>query len=191
MTLENPYEPPVADLTPVDAPVGEPVQDRGRIIWLVAFGLNLIVPGVLGSGIVSKEGWPGIVAAVLAQAVVGYVLLGRYPRLMGPALKGGFTVALTQFLPVLQFGAGMLAVALTRNLVPREIDGVMFNGDIGIKGGFLATLFCGFELLAMSLVVGWFLDLLFGSRRKSLANVPDFGIKSHEAGLVAREGRIG
>lgn len=81
-------------------------------LWTGVFFVNLPVPMLLGLVVTSnKGGATGMFAAVTAVFSAGLVLCGCFPRLGQVLIRGAGAVALLQTVPLLQVGAGVLAIA--------------------------------------------------------------------------------
>src|SRR5262249_14917829 len=104
--------------------------------WTPVFGLNLIVPLVLASGVLEARGQAGMYCAIAFYWVSGLMVCAARPSLGRVLVKGGIITACTQLMPVLQFAAGIAAVMIGGQAGVRSPDSFGFIGVI-ITGGLL------------------------------------------------------
>jgi len=171
--LDNPYVAPTSDL--VAHPRSAVSPDTWRYLWLLGYALNLIVPGLFGSGTLSPAGVTGLVAAVLLIGAMEFAILAWRPSWTRPAAKGAILVALTQLFPVLQMISGMVAVGLACRMTGTEslLDDNHFGQKLDLVGGFLATALTALPLLATSIVGGAIAQWVFsGSARQQTTKPP-------------------
>jgi hypothetical protein len=100
------------------------------------FGLNLIVPLVLASGVLEGRGQAGMYCAIGIYWVSGLMACAARPSLGRVLVKGGLITACTQLMPVLQFAAGFAAVMVSDQAGVRSAELCGFI-DVIITGGLL------------------------------------------------------
>jgi hypothetical protein len=100
------------------------------------FGLNLIVPLVLGSGVLEGHGQAGKYCAIAFYWVSGLMVCAARPHLGRVLVKGGIITACTQLMPVLRFAAGLAAVMIGDQAGVRSAESFGFIALI-ITGGLL------------------------------------------------------
>ncbi len=84
--------------------------------WPLVFVLNMIVPVLLGWGMTRDQGRLGMFAASAVLLSMGWWLCVAKNSLARRMIVGGLLTALSQFIPVLQFGAGLVSVWLADQL---------------------------------------------------------------------------
>lgn len=178
MTAElNPYQSP----TSIDTGAS-PTSDAPRrvdrvafITWPIVFGLNMIVPLLLGLAITYEHGRIGLCAASGLLLAAGWLLCYASPPAARRLILGSAVFAFTQFFPILQIIAGMVAISVTGN-------DPLFDEGSGITefAGFAITLIVGVILLTLAGGLGVLLGFVF-PRRWFNPNAPDFRKSGSEA----------
>ncbi|MCA9000995.1 MAG: hypothetical protein KDB61_03660 [Planctomycetes bacterium] len=152
MESANPYQSPRAIQRKVHGARGRPSR------WLIAFLINLPLPVVLGIG--SSEGAAifGMVLGIVALGVAGWtfcVVALRFSNCF--ALATGI-LAISQFFPVLQFIAGLIAIELVFIGRPGPF---MEEGPttelVTFTDGLFTTLITGILLAIPAVLLGLFL----------------------------------
>lgn len=156
MAEANPYEPPRASFAPAE---WRPTIGSGQAAWLGCYGLNLLMPAVLGWSMLAPSGRWGMTLAVVALGLAGLVLVSSRPRLVAPSVTGAAVVAASQLMPMLQILAGLIALGLTGrgDVVDPEVGMPREATKIGFAGGALVTALTGVQLWAASLAIGFIL----------------------------------
>lgn len=128
-------------------------------LWTAVFFLNLPVPMFLGLFVTSNRGGGfGMLVAVVAVWVTVLVLCGSSPRVGQVVIRGATVVAWSQLLPVLQVGAGVLAIRTWESAFGRS-----GTGSHPEVAGLGITLLTAMPLLFAALVVGGGHRLVLGS----------------------------
>lgn len=146
-TDPNPYlapEPVIEIPEPVVGPKRRP------ILWTVLYLANLIVP--LFFGFQCVDGWIGAIgmfAAILVFYAMTLFIAERRRRLYAPACVGAAFVGLSQFYPVTQMYAGMVALTITGMLF-----GQTKPGNMGLLPSGFATIITGLLLLLVAMAFG-------------------------------------
>ncbi|WP_149497880.1 hypothetical protein [Roseiconus lacunae] len=158
--MQNPYQAPpeikqttnsVADALPLEE---QALRTRRTclVTWTVILPLNMIVPALMAVNLVSWSGTGGILAAVTILYGLGLWCCVALPGLAVRVLLGGSIVAFSQFFPIIQVFAGVIAL---------ELAGIPFDDDyskpIGPLQSFLITTTVASILLGISLLIGSFL----------------------------------
>ncbi|PAY18545.1 hypothetical protein CKO51_15745 [Rhodopirellula sp. SM50] len=170
MSEPNPYSPPQQ---PADAV--EPVANRRSrnsslmVAWPVALGVNLIVPMLFGAEMLGKSGWSGVVIAITMFLLVGWWLCATWPRVAKRLVTGASIVALSQFVPLLQIVAGLVALGVAEAM--GQASGADFDQNpFQIKtelGGWIVTVVTGCIMAAASMTIGTLIFLIPGIEKKS------------------------
>jgi hypothetical protein len=127
-----------------------------------------------------QPGLGGQLGIILAMGLC--LLLGILASIYKPlfamiATRGGFLVALTQFFPVLQLLAGVIAIETIRKtgIIPGE---TLDRGELGLVNAFLVTVATGSILIGISCLFGLLLRLVyqkaFGAVKSAAANSFNF-----------------
>ena len=104
--------------------------------WSPVFGLNLIVPLVLGHRVLEGRGQAGMYSAVAFYWALGLMACAASPTFGRAMVKGGLITAYAQLAPVLQSAGGFAAVMIVDHagLKSRDLCGFI---DVVITGGLL------------------------------------------------------
>jgi hypothetical protein len=127
--------------------------------WSLVYGANLVLPLPLSLAVCGKGGQVGVMFGAGLVWAVGLIVCLRPGRLRGVLLRGASVVAWTQFCPVLQIGAGLLAL-WTGDEVARSLN-LQVEGPVAEVGFFLVTLLTAQPLLLAAFVFGGGHRLLF------------------------------
>lgn len=159
----NPYEAPVAadnwPLAPVEKSYG-----RKLIGWIVILLLNLPVPLFFGQSIVSGAGTVGMMLAILTILVAGVFATFRFPQLIEVLQVGGIVTALSQFMPILHFIAGAVAIGITEQItsVANGDESNVLPEGVSFLGGFCATSITAGIVLLVAAAIGAVIQVLRG-----------------------------
>lgn len=145
----NPYRAPQADAAALSPAPALSLEWPTLIAWPFVFGLNLIVPLIFAWDVTQEHGQWGMAVAVFAMLVSGWALGCFRPVWLRRVVMGGIFVAGTQFIPILQVVAGMVALLVVSGPISNEFMGCV------------VTLLVGGQLLAVAAGVGLVLSLLF------------------------------
>jgi hypothetical protein len=138
------------------------IESRAERIsqWIVAFHLNLLMPGMLGLIITDGPAHWGMLVGIIICLTFGLVLVCSSKHLGTLLIRGAWPVAALQFLPMMHMFIGAVAVA----------GGSRFNVNVqshrdvehldSFLGGLLANGFTGGALMTISLVAGILLQLV-------------------------------
>ena len=132
--------------------------------WTVVLLCNSVVPLLIGwTEAQQGQGQFGIILAMGLCLVLGYVACIYIPLFALIATRGGFLVALTQFFPVLQLIAGMIAIDTIRKtgIIPGQ---TLDRGSLGLFDAFLVTVATGSILIGISVLFGMLLRLVTPER---------------------------
>jgi hypothetical protein len=159
----NPYRPlDSIEETPSDEnQVSEGLDAVAFVAWPVVFGLNMIVPLAFGWDLARDHGRMGVCIAALFLLVAGWILCLRQRSIARKLILGATVTALSQFFPVFQFLAGIVAFAIAVSLGVAA-DG-SDDGPIEITselGGFVVTVLVGGMLLIGAAITGLLLGLV-------------------------------
>jgi hypothetical protein len=106
------------------------------VAWHPVFGINLIVPLVLASGVLEGRGQVGMYCGIAFYWVLGFMTCASRPSLGRVLVTGGVIIACTQLMPVLQFTAGFAAVMIGHQVEEKSPEVCGFI-DVIITGGLL------------------------------------------------------
>ena len=141
---------------PIGAKADEPWVDEALMRrWGWACLVNAIVPFLLGMAVTDSTARVGMLLGVVAVVWFGRSFAGSFLEVVRTVVYGGWVVALTQLVPVLQIVAGMVAVGVVEQIglgPPR--DGSRIAAVDGLVGGFLATVGTGGLLIAAAGMIG-------------------------------------
>lgn len=155
---DNPYSPPAPINNEVLVEDSASVNVRGlRIRWCVVTLVNVPIPVMFGMGTTTGAGQLGMPVGIGVVLAIGLALCSRFPRTMSNLCRGAVLTALSQFYPMLHIVIGMLAVTICK--WPSSSVGDLS----GIFEGTLATLITGAGLIAVSLIFGIVMTLIFES----------------------------
>jgi hypothetical protein len=120
-----------------------------RMCWSCVLVVNLVMP-LRFAGVVTRGlAWYGVGLAIATCWLAGMVACRKAPRIALSLVFGGVAVALSQFWPMLQFCAGILAL----QFCPMNSTGD--PGHLtGVFAGFLATTITAACLLAVAFLIG-------------------------------------
>lgn len=163
----NPYSPPPeASTAPpeVDLAAKDKQPFNLMVAWPVVLVVNLLIPLLFASEILQPQGMVGVILALLSFLLGGWWLCLRWRPIAKRLMAGAAVVALSQFMPILQLIAGVLAieVGLLFGIVNQ-----MGNNPIGpevdsILGGWLVTTITGCLLALVALLIGSIIFLFVG-----------------------------
>lgn len=120
----NPYLPPQDRATNSTDSVTSSGYRYRRLIaaWIGVFTLNTVVPGLCALqmdgmfGASRSEVMIGIIIGCGVLLPIGLMLCLKKPGLMSAVVIGGLLISLTQFFPVLQMVAGLIALICSAEL---------------------------------------------------------------------------
>ncbi len=178
MTAEfNPYQSPTS-INTGDSPTSDAPRRVDRvafITWPIVFGLNMIVPLLFGLAITYEHGRIGLCAASGLLLAAGWLLCYASPPAARRLILGSAVLAFTQFLPIIQIFAGMIAISVVGS------DPLFEEGpDVTELAGFAMTFIVGTILLALAGGLGVLLGFVFPRSWFNL-NAPDFRKSGSEA----------
>ena len=160
----NPYEAPQS-AAPKVAP--RPVPWRLYIGWTFALAANLVVPLGLGWEMAARVGRVGIGIAVVMLWVLGLVACGPQRKAMRIIAAGSILTALSQFVPVLQFLAGIfglgVASLMERLAGVKPVVGEPHSSTPAVTSefaGFVATMVTAGLVLVAAFVSGLILRVM-------------------------------
>lgn len=154
----NPFE-PSASIEPAPAnPMSDPAEDRELIRWIVCFAFNLPVCLLLGIYVCHHvgRGFAGMGVAVLSLFALSVHVQGRWPDLMLSVRIGAWVVGFLQLLPILQIGAGAIAIFITGHAG----DWSRTNPLVAELKAFATVLMTGLMLSIVALSLGILLRFL-------------------------------
>ena len=120
--------------------------------WPIAFGLNLPLPLMFGVAMTELAGRWGMSLGILVMLGLGYLFCYCLPDLSRRFVWVSGLMAVTQFLPLLQIIAGIIAISIADQLPLLSID---FSDDDG-KTEQIQNELSGF---AVTVMVGLILSL--------------------------------
>ena len=165
-----------------DSMATDPARRRRLQVWTIVYALNLVVPAFLGWEMTERGGRIGMAVAVIAGWTAGTFICHQSHRLGVVLVRGGARVAASQFVPVLQLGAGIVGI-----LCWNEIAGHGSFADGGLRAelsGFALTLFVGSILFLAAMLFGGGFRLLFGSPEIEGDAAVDYAEPFAETGTV-------
>jgi hypothetical protein len=126
------------------------------LLWTVAFALNLATPLMFGWPLTNLKGQIGLASAATTLLIIGWSLCVNVTRVSIPLVVGGFGIALTQLIPLLQLIVGMIGIRITRSLglVTDNPKAHNLPQIHSVAGGFLVTFITGGILMAAGAVFG-------------------------------------
>ena len=150
---DNPYAAPqVTDTT--ELPQAEAVPEALPLFpqrperWGPVFVFNLPAVIVLGVYVNQPRSFMAMIAACVVLFLVSLSFARRSALIARRLIAGGKVVALSQFIPLLHIGLGMLAFHLLFRVDPRGILGWP------VRGSFYFTLLVGTGLILVAYVLG-------------------------------------
>lgn len=157
MSTDLPSNPPPPDPA-ASAGEGRPRARGGTLLWhhawTIVFAANLVAPTMFARGMVGEGGRVGMGVAVALLWLAGDLAGVRSPRSRPVLLCGGLAVALTQFVPLLQFIAGLIGLRVGGLVLPIPRGEFGFPGELSGPAAFVVTLVTGALLLLASWLVG-------------------------------------
>ncbi len=130
-------------------PAPPPRDVWAHAAWAGLFAANLVVPLLLGVLITDRGGRAGMLAGVGAMFAIWQLVVPRHAALRAVLVPGTMALALSQYLPLVQFFAGAAAVAVVG--AGRE----PFTGaPLTDLEGFAATVLTGVLLWCAAAVTG-------------------------------------
>ena len=169
---QNPYRAPNADSTdgPWHARVGRQLRFTVAA-WVIIFLLNLPFPLFCGMDVTSGIATLGMFAAIVLLLSAGVVLCVRLPGVMRTLMIGSVVTAISQFLPLLQIVAGLLAISAAKVLGLLAVATQFGNmRTVSFFGGLLITLITAGIMMLVALGSGWILQLVYRLIRKLRSN---------------------
>jgi len=136
------------------------VRRRRLLMWTVVFALNLAVPLPIGWDTTDGGGRIGLALAVVAGWAAGMFICYHSHRVGTVLVSGGTWVAISQFVPVLQFAAGIVGMVCLHQIAGH--GSFAEGGPRAELSGFALTLFTGSILFLAAMVFGGGFRLLFG-----------------------------
>ena len=173
----NPYQSPSSIDAGNSSTSGSPGRiDRVAFItWPIVFGLNMIVPLLFGLAITYEHGRIGLCVASGLLLAGGWLLCYASPPAARRLIVGSAVFAFTQFFPIIQLIAGMIAISVTGS------EGGFDEGPVVTEfTGFAMTLVVGTILLAFAGGLGVLLGFVL-PRRWFNPDAPDFRKSGSEA----------
>jgi hypothetical protein len=129
-------------------------------MWTVVFALNLPVPLFFGWDMTHLGGRIGLAVAVVAGWAAGMFICYQTHQLGVVLVRGGAWVAASQFVPVLQLGAGIVGIVCLNRIAGHR---AFAEGGLQAElSGFALTLFPGSIIFLAAMVFGDGFRLLFG-----------------------------
>jgi hypothetical protein len=140
-----------------------------QLAWTLIFGLNLIVPLLLGWSMCGSRGKVGLCLAVAIYWVLGLLVCSRRKRWGRVLVSGSIPVAFSQFWPFAQMWAGIIAIRLWSILGSKSDPIQDFGGVRSLSGlgGFVVTWLTGGMLITVAVALGLILVGLFGKPSQS------------------------
>jgi hypothetical protein len=150
----NPYQAPEA----AEGLIERPKQPERRlerfatIGWPIALGLNLPIPLMFGAAMTGHAGRWGMFLGILVMLGLGYLFCYCLPDLSRRFVWVSGLMAVTQFLPLLQIIAGMIAITIANRLpflslnfpdddgTPEQIQNELSGFAITVMVGLLLSL---------------------------------------------------
>lgn len=163
--MTNPYaSPESSDASAAqDGRIARQIDKFAVIAWPIVFGLNMIVPAMLGWNMTREQGRMGMFAASGVLLALGWWVCLVKNALARRLIVGSLLTALSQFVPVLQIGAGVAAVALASQLELADI-GFANAENVTELGGFVITFVVGGILIACAGIAGLIAGLVLPQR---------------------------
>lgn len=130
------------------------------LAWPAVVVANAIIPLIIALRHTTGGRW-GIVLGIAFFCISGSLAIKRFPKLWPIMVWGGMATALTQFCPVIQMVAGMLALDLIAkgHFATEEFATTVLTE----MGGFLATAFTGALILILPMVLGLIIQVVQSS----------------------------
>jgi hypothetical protein len=154
------------------------VRERRRRLWIwtFVFALNLAIPLFLGLDMTDRGGRFGLGIAIVVGWAAGVFICYQSDRVGVVLVRGGAWVAASQFIPLLQVGAGIVGIVCLNQIAGH---GAFAEGGLRAElSGFALTLFTGSILFLAAMVFGGGLRLIFGPQEvegESAADYADVG----------------
>ncbi|MGE3776126.1 MAG: hypothetical protein AB7F89_02990 [Pirellulaceae bacterium] len=159
----NPYQSPEPlSAVPVASDASPPrrVDGLALMAWPVVYGLNLVVPLLIGSDVTREHGRAGMWLAVVFLLAAGWAFCLWLPSAGRRVIWGAAVFALSQAFPIVQILAGAWSIGLAEScgmgVEPDEMIGKISNN----LGGFVVTLLVGAMLLGCAASVGFLVGLV-------------------------------
>ncbi|MBW3600364.1 MAG: hypothetical protein KY475_24250 [Planctomycetes bacterium] len=155
----NPYESPRQIANSEEGPLGNTggIDKFAIIAWPVVFGLNIIIPAWFGWAVTGEHGRIGLCLASALFLASGWVLCYVRPAITRRLILGALVFAPSQFIPVVQIVAGIIAFIIAGAL---GLTGPDNDEPTGEFGGFVITFIVGGILLMFAGVIGWIVGLI-------------------------------
>jgi hypothetical protein len=113
----NPYRSPAAVIEDPPAPAdGSLLNPYLLVTWSLVFGLNLIVPVLLGLMATGTEGLAGMCLSVAALFLVGGWFCTVLPCMGRRLIAGSVVIGLSQLFPIAHLVVGSVALDVAREL---------------------------------------------------------------------------
>jgi hypothetical protein len=132
--------------------------------WPIVFGLNLVIPLLLGWDMTREHGRIGVFLAAALLLTSGWAVCYARPSVARRLILGSTLTALSQLFPILQIVAGCIAVAVADSFALLGHGGHGGPAQFSEPGGFIVTLLVGCILLTFAGTTGWVLGLLLPKR---------------------------
>ncbi len=127
--------------------------------WSLVFVVNLIVPLHMGISLTSGGGRIGLAIAIVGLWLLGVFVCLRTCTLRLALLGGGLLVGFSQVAPILHVAVGLTALELWNG--PKDYD-TRFLSKLSGLGGFIVTAIVELSLMAIAVIVGYFLLAVHG-----------------------------
>ena len=108
----NPYQVPISTDVVTEVGSGTRLYRRQWVVWTGNLAINLPVAVFFGTSVTKEVGRFGMVVGVLMVWLVGLALCRSHPAVVRFVNFSGILTALSQFFPMLQMYAGMIAVTV-------------------------------------------------------------------------------
>lgn len=154
--VTNPYRPPRDRPDPVPPQRGDSSKiDRVAFAaWPLALVSNMIVPLFFGLDFTYEQGRAGMLVATVLFLLAGWGLCYVKPNAARRLIAGSTLTAISQFFPILQIFAGVVAIGIADRMgLSREsTDGNL--AQVSELGGFIMTVVVGVILLTVAGAIG-------------------------------------
>ncbi len=150
----------------MDKPTSFTAHER-QFLWPVALAINLIVPVMFGLLVTEHGGRIGMVAGIVLLWYLGHRICVINDALGRALVVGGFIVATTQLIPVLQFVSGIVSVGSVVALRLGTAADDEHSEGMTELGGLIATVMTGLALMAVAALCGAIVGWLTAGRLRS------------------------
>lgn len=161
----NPYQPMVLGIgdSGTDSGQNKPGFMGSPYAWLGVFLMNLPVPLFFSTIVARNTAVFGVAACVMCLLGLGVVVAFGFPHVMRVVSMGGVVTATSQFVPVLQMFAGLMALRACED-IGLSVEGDDLPQVTGFLAGFCTTALTAGIVIVAAGVVGAVIHFLLNPK---------------------------